>query len=153
MSGYESVTAKVEKFRKELAEGEVKILPSAKTIIITRVHGKDFLGRDKVKNRRTFADLLGLAMSKYMLYKDDPPSQTQMDVTYDLLDCINRGRTWGVIKSTNLTNKLKDCQEQNSKLKERADKLETEVSKLRTENKELHQALDRFGGRSDVVEE
>jgi len=58
-----------------------------------------------------------------------------------------------LIESSGLAQKLKECQEQNSNLKERADNLEREIMRLRNENEELHKALDIFAGRGNVTKQ
>lgn len=51
-----------------------------------------------------------------------------------------------------MTSKVKKVEEKNNQLKMRYDGLKKKYLELKKENKELHKALDIFGGRS-VVEE
>ena len=49
--------------------------------------------------------------------------------------------------------KAKKCEEENLRLRDIQVKLEVEILKLKKDNEDLHKALDKFGGRSNVIEE
>lgn len=57
-----------------------------------------------------------------------------------------------IIETERMTSKVKKFEEKNNQLKMRYDGLKKKYLELKKENKELHDALDIFGGRS-VVEE
>ena len=144
-----AVLDEVEDFIKRFHSGDILITPQAKTIQL-EIPPKALMGAESYEIR-TYTDMLGWAIGAYQYYKDRPELGRQLDCAYHLLDFIERGRTHGVIKNLNLTIKLKECQKENKRLKERAVKLQMKIESLKTQNAELHKALNLFAGETDVT--
>jgi hypothetical protein len=144
MESKSCVIAEVENFIKGFHEGDYVISPDARKI--------EIIDTEQGGKSHTVADRLGYAIAKYQCEKDINPSGV-LAIAYQLLDYIERARTHGIIIPQNLSNSLKECQEQNQRLKDNQQKLEMETMRLRVENEELHKALDKFGDRSSVAED
>lgn len=150
MNRQDTVIIEVEDFIKKFHDGEIAIAPEAQNLqVARRIKGKLGVSSENLGN---LADLLGKAIARYEAFKDTPTVFLKMDAALDLLDLIERARTLRVIVPQNLTNKLKECQEQNNQLKEEKDKLEKVCQKLKEENRELHRTLDHFGERGNISE-
>jgi len=105
------------------------------------------------EEQRYFPDLLGWAIAAYQYDVDSCSPEHVYDIACQLLDYIERGRTHGIIKDNiRLTDRFKECQEQNQRLKDNQQKLEREILELELENKNLHDALSKFEVRSDVTQ-
>jgi hypothetical protein len=162
------VIAEVDDFIKHVDDGDLIITPEARKIMLTIPTGKNPLGLS-VKEEHSLAELLSCAIGNYQVVKDcvhrfhelktpNPLVRQALDSRLsdsadELLRYIKRSRVYGVIEDRNLTNKLKEYEKQNLKLKETVTNLETELLKLKQENEELHKALGIFGDRSNVTEE
>jgi len=149
VSKHANIFAEVEDFLKRFHDGETVVSPQAKKLTMMIPTGA--VPGVTSTQKRMFADMLGWLIGAYQLHKDDLDQEKRLDYAYALLDYIERGRTFGLIKDLNLANKLKECQEQNARLKESAEKLERKILGLERENEELHEVLDQFGGRSVVA--
>lgn len=144
-----TVLAQVEDFIKHFHDGDIFIAPEATTLQIEIPAGA-MMGFTSYETR-SYADMLGWLIGVYQLWKDDPTQVgRKRECAYHMLDFIERGRVYGIIKNLNLTNKIKECQEQNQRLKDNQQKLEEKILELERNNQELHKALDVFGGRSDA---
>jgi len=143
-----SVFDEVEDFVKRFHDGDIIITPKAKTLQL-EIPSKTLM-EDGAYEIRTYTDMLGWAIAAYQYYRDTPELGRQLECAYHLLDLIERGRAYGVIKNLNLTNKLKEYQEQNSQLKEEKDKLQKENQRLKQLNEELHKTLSKFGKAGNI---
>lgn len=146
------VIPEVDDFIKRVDNGDLIITPEAREIMLTIPAGKNPWGVS-IKEKHSLAELLSCAIGNYQVIKDsvrdvhstrtNPLLRQALDSRLiessdELLCYIKRARIYGVIEDRNLTNKLKECQEQNQRLKEKVDK-------LGKENQKLHEALQKFG--------
>ena len=148
-----TVIAEVDDFIKHLDNGDLSIAPKASEIVVTFSTMKKSLGQT-IKKEHSLAEAIAHDITSYQVLKDcicrsqkfgksDPMLNVTLDsrlidLAYALLGHIKRARVYGVIEDRNITDKLKESQEQNQRLKEKVDKLEKE-------NQKLHDQLKRFG--------
>jgi len=145
-----TVIAEVEDFIKRFHDGDITITPNAMKMKL-KMPSKSFMGVER-SEIRTYTDMLGWAIAAYQYYRDNKALGRQLECAYHLLDIIERGRTYGVIKNLNLTSKLEKCQKESNQLKEENDKLQKENQRLRQLNEELHKTLGRFGKAGNIGE-
>jgi len=97
---------------------------------------------------------LTMTLSNYVATKSDLTSERRNFCAGDLLTWMTHARGLGVIKdSESALTKLRISEVENKRLRDNQQKLELDILELRKVNGELHEALDIFGGRSDVSEE
>jgi len=102
----------------------------------------------------TLGHFLSMALTNYVATKSDKTPERQNPCAVDLLTWVTHARGLGLIKdSKSALTKLKTVEMENERLKDNQQKLEVEILKLKQEIEELHNALDTFGGRSDVAEQ
>jgi regulator of replication initiation timing len=138
-------------------------------MMVPIVDGKTSLGRPK-KELISLTDLIGNEIVTYQSTKDSlsqsykglPKYQVILlrstlkrrlyDIACRLSKHIELARTNGLIKNVGLTNRIKELEEENERLKVENDKLQTECKRLNDLNEALHKTLDRFGQRSDTLD-
>jgi len=94
------------------------------------------------------AQFLLNAMDNYLITKDKPDANSEW--ACKLFALITQAYGAKVI-DTGDAGKLKNCAEENQRLRDVQVKLEAEILRLKSENDELHKILDVFGAESDVT--
>lgn len=160
---------------KRIRNGELVITSEAENISLSILEGTDRFGRPK-KQEHSLTFLIAKRMTEYQSIRDTVPIRTPRHITpdpqfrvtmehvrritdyqlehsaLDLLEMIDQANTHGVLKEENLRNKLKEYQNENSRLEEENDKLQKECQRLKELNEALHKNLDRFGARTGNIE-
>lgn len=156
---------------KRIRNGNLVLLPKARTIFITKTLGRDALGR-VVKEEYSLADVIGEEVSNFLKAKSIRCTKSEVpflqdyeitilrskkdlrlhDISCKLIEYIEQARTNGVVEDRNLTEKLEEYEEKNLRLEEENDKLQKECQRLKELNEALHKSLDRFGDRTSNVE-
>ena len=162
---------KVETFVKQFHEKDVALKPEAKTLIIERTTGKDFLGR-AIKKDYSFADIIGEQIVQYIRIqnamdetvafyskKENKPDSmfsnsftTAMDIMRDLskrrndvvialFENIERAQINNLIDEIGLGKKIKAFEEENEELKKKNANLQKVNDILARENTKLHRLL------------
>lgn len=158
---------KVETFVKQFHEKDVALKPEAKTLIIERTMGKDFLGRT-IKKDYSLADIIGEQIVQYIKIQNamdetvafyskpenKPPSifsdsfltamdimnglkKRRDDVVIALFENIEKVQIHNLIDEIGLGKKLKSLEEENVKLKEKNATLQKLNDKLAKDNETL----------------
>ena len=71
----------------------------------------------------------------------------RIEIAYECLDYIERARAYGVVIPQKLTSRLKDCEEQNGKLKELNEKLSRDNVHQKKLIEELHKTINTLTGK------
>jgi DNA-binding transcriptional MerR regulator len=167
----DEIIIQVEDFIKQINDGTLTLTHEAQNIKMTKVIGKDALGRP-IKEQQSLADLISREITNYQKVKSIHVSKSKLPSFQDgeikvfrskvdlrlrkisqvLLGYIELARIRDVLKNQNLSDKIQVLEEQNKKLKEEKDKFEKECERLTEINEELHKALDKFGQRTSNAE-
>ncbi len=136
----EVVINEVEVFLKAYNERSIVITPEARTFVVTfKENKKGFLGREKiVVTKNNYCDAIGGAITAYQVSKE-LNYRLKWDNAYELLDLIQRGKVYGVIKDKE--KQERDYQAEIDQLKQRLDSLQKLNDKLVIENKRLHNLI------------
>lgn len=150
-----TVFGQVEDFIKRFHDGDISIAPEANTLQF-KIPAGAFMGTTS-NEIRSYADILGWAIGAYQYYKDNPHLVgKRQECAYHLLDLIERGRAFGIIKNLNLTNRVKTLELENSQLKEQLANLKLLNAQLAKQNEDLHKYFpdaDKRSGEVGDVEE
>jgi hypothetical protein len=161
----------VENFVKQFHEKDVALKPEAKTLIIERTMGKDFLGR-AIKKEYSLADIIGEQIVEYIRIqnamdetvafyskKENKPdsmfsnsfttamdimrglSKRRNDVVIALFENIERAQINNLIDEIGLGKKIKAFEEENEELKKKNANLQKVNDILAKENTKLHRLL------------
>ena len=141
------VIAEVEDFIKHYDSGELVLTLEAKKMTFIEDLGRNFLGLPK-KRKRPFPDCLAHAMTAYKLDKDIKP-RSRLESAYDLLDLIQRGRAYGIIRDPK--QQAIAYEQEIERLKEQIGNLKNLNDKLTMENKRLHNLVpNKTKGQGDT---
>lgn len=133
------VITEVEDFIKRYHSGDLILTPEATKMVMIVPHGKNILRMTR-KVHRNFPDSLAHMIATYQLDKDHNP-RDQVIIAYDLLDVIERGRAWGIIRDQK--QQARAYEQEIEQLKERVNILIELNKKLASENKMFHNLLPK----------
>jgi hypothetical protein len=143
----DKISTFLDNFINDFLNGDIEIIYSRAKNLKTLVKGKSFLGAEKLKDKTTVCNDIGLAITDYVETKSNPITHRQ--ATSELFNLIVLANTHQVIKRTKQTNQIQVLTKENIQLKEEKDKLQRENQRLNLLNDALQNAMDRFGPRID----